>query len=398
MRLPDYKTTAGNKIELWSFALGGGDERFYVQNTNEEECRAYAEALSEAGYELYSSNEMSAGENYIKRVNLAYSFVCGERSAFIFWDASLHTCFVTSTPKTALPAREKSRKTSGNTQKLVFSQIALTAGGMSYVARLSDGSFLIIDGGKPNDTDVENLYAFLKNDLTPEQKPRISMWFFTHAHTDHIGLAVKFLKRYKNDVEISAFAHQFPDCDKINVACDLPEEKEMMLALLAAIEENFPKATVYYMHTGERYYFSGAELEVLSSMDNSFPSLYFSLNDTSVITRLKFDSGKVVMLLADATHHQSRALAHTYGTSLKSDYLQMAHHGLIGGDIELYKLINPDVCLWCIKPECFSGTLSGAKYQWCIGEGGLEYNAWIRDGGVKPREHYDHTKTVSFEM
>ena len=75
------------------------------------------------------------------------------------------------------------------------------------------------------------------------------------------------------------------------------------------------------MHTGERYYFPGAELEVLSSMDNSFPALYFSLNDTSVITRLKFDSGKVVMLLADATHHQSRALAHTYGTSLKSDYL-----------------------------------------------------------------------------
>jgi hypothetical protein len=145
-------------------------------------------------------------------------------------------------------------------------------------------------------------------------------------------------------------------------------------------------------------YFDGAELEILSSMDNSFPSLYFSLNDTSVISRLKFDNGKTVMLLADATHHLTRQRAATYKESLKSDYLQMAHHGLIGGDIELYKFIDPEVCLWPVKPECFSGTLEGQKYKWCLGEGGLEYNAWIRDDSVKVRQHYDHSETASFEF
>lgn len=395
MSLPIYKTTAGNLINLPGIMFD--DERFYVQNTNEEECRDYAKALSDAGFRLYDENEMSAGENYIKRVNLAYSFTGFGRAVFLFWDASLHTTFVVSTPETKLPSREK-LLASQNSEKPVLSQIGLKSGGMSYAVKLCDGSFLLIDGGNPSDTDVENLYAFLKKDLKCEEKPRVAMWFFTHAHTDHIGLAVKFLKRYKNDVEISSFAHQFPDCDKINVACDLPEEKEMMLSLLSAMEENYPKAEVYCMHTGQRYYFAGAVLEVLSSMDNSFPSLYFSLNDTSVITKLTFDSGKTLMLLADASHHVSRQLAATYGKSLKSDYLQMAHHGLIGGDIELYRLINPDVCLWPVKHECFLGTLKGQRYRWCLGEGGLEYNAWIRDETQKHREHYDHSETVSFVM
>ena len=398
MRLPDYKTVAGNRIELWSFALGGGDERFYVQNTNEEEARGYAEALAFCGYTLYDKNEISAGDNYIKRLNLSYTFVSRERYVFVFWDASLHTCFVVSTPPVSLPELKKDANLSENHGKCEFSQIALKAGGMSYVAKMKDGSFLIIDGGKAKDVDVENLYEFLRGNTEYGEKVRVSMWFFTHAHSDHIGLATKFLRKYKNEVEILSFAHQFPDCDKINVGCDMPEEKEIMLDLCAAIEENYPEAKSYYMHTGQRFYFAGATLEVLSSMDNSFPFLYFSLNDTSVITRLTFDSGKSVMLLADASHHISRALAHTYGTSLKSDYLQMAHHGFIGGDIDLYKAIDPDVCLWCVKPECFDGTLAGQKYQWCLGEGGLEYNVWIRDENVKKREHYDQRETVSFEF
>ena len=396
MSLPIFKTTAGNLIKLPSISFD--DERFYVQNTNEEECRSFAKALTAAGFVLYDENEMPAGENYIKRVNLAYSFKGFGRSVFVFWDASLHTSFVVSTPETELPPREKPASAEKCIQKPIFTQIGLKSGGMSYVLRLCDGSFLLIDGGNPSDVDVENLYSFLKKDLPCGEKPRIAMWFFTHAHSDHIGLAVKFLKKYKNCVEISSFAHQFPDCDKINVACDLPAEKEMMQALLTEIENDYPEATVYYMHTGQRYYFDGAVLEVLYSQDNSFPSLYFSLNDTSVVTRLKFDSGKSVMLLADASHHISRQLAASYGASLKSDYLQVAHHGLIGGDIELYRLINPDVCLWPVKHECFLGTLKGQRYRWCLGEGGLEYNAWIRDETQKHREHYDHSETVSFVM
>ena len=398
MILPNYKTTAGNRIDLPSISLGGADTRFYVQNTNEEECRAYAEALLASGFSLYDVNEMSSGDSYIKRTNLAYCFTGDNSCVFAFWDASLHTSFVVSTPKTLLPPKKESVKMSGSGEKCRFSQIALTAGGMSYVTKLCDGSFLIFDGGKDNETDVDNLYKFLKESSKNSGKIHISAWFFTHAHNDHIGLAVNFLRKYRSEIEVSAFAHQFPSCTNINVACDLPGEKQIMLDLCHVIENLYPESSVYYLYTGERFYFDGAELEILSSMDNNFPSLYFSLNDTSVISRLRFDNGKTVLLLADATHQISRQLSHTYGTSLKSDYLQMAHHGFIGGDIELYKLIDPDVCLWCVKQECFDGVLPGQKYQWCIGEGGLEYNAWIRDSSVKKREHYDHRATVSFEF
>ena len=107
MILPNYKTTAGNKIDLPSISLGGGDTRFYVQSTNEEECRAYVRTLTSVGYRLYDKNEISAGNNYVKRTNLAFILVADDSCVFVFWDASLHTSFVVSTPKTALPSLEK---------------------------------------------------------------------------------------------------------------------------------------------------------------------------------------------------------------------------------------------------------------------------------------------------
>lgn len=396
MTLPEYKTTAGNRLNLPG--VSSCDERFCVQNTNEEECLAYAQALLSSGFELYDKNEMPAGDNYIKRMNIAFSFKGEENCVFVFWDASQHTVFVVKTAPVSLPALKNADTSSGKCGKCTLSQIALAAGGMSYVVKLADGAFLVIDGGKTCDGDAENLYKFLKANVDDGNKPRIAMWFFTHAHSDHIGLATRFLKKYNDDVEILAVAHQFPDFDKVSLPYEPQEEKETMLELCRIIRESFPESSVYYMHTGQRYSFCGTVLEVLSSMDNTYPSLYYSLNDTSVITRLTFDSGSSVLLLADSTHVLSRQLFHTYGAYLKSDFMQMAHHGFIGGDIDLYKTVDPDVCLWPVKPECFNGTLLGQKYQWCLGEGGLEYNAWIRDSAVKPRLHYDHSETVSFEI
>lgn len=395
MSLPKFISNAGNMLNLPSLSFD--DERFYVQNSTEDECRDYAESLASNGYTLYDKNEIPSGNEYCRGVNLFYTFVSEGRHVFLFWDASLFTTFVISTPPSPLPNLKKPFSDSEIINKPQFSQLRLVSGGMSYVVKLSDGSFIIIDGGKPNATDIETLYTYLKSN-TRNGKPKIAMWFFTHAHNDHIGLAVKFLKLYKNDVEIASFAHQFPNCDNINVACDMPEEKELMMALLDSIKENFPNSTVYYMHTGQRYYFCGAELEVLASMDNSFPSLYFSLNDTSVITRLRFDSGKTVMLLADSSHHESRMLANTYGSYLKSDFMQLAHHGLLGGDIDLYRFIDPDICLWPVRQDRFDGTLENQKYQWCKGEGGLNYNVWIRDEKIKHREHYAQNETVTFEV
>ncbi|MBQ7879168.1 MAG: hypothetical protein IJ317_00820, partial [Clostridia bacterium] len=101
--------------------------------------------------------------------------------------------------------------------------------------------------------------------------------------------------------------------------------------------------------------------------------------------------------LGDCMSDNCRDMAHTYGDYLKSDILQVTHHGLIGGDRFLYEKIDAEICLWASNEERFLGTAKMA-YQWCLGEGGCSYNAYLRDESVKKRTHYHAGKTITIEI
>ena len=100
------------------------------------------------------------------------------------------------------------------------------------------------------------------------------------------------------------------------------------------------------------------------------------------------------MFLGDCMQYLCRQIAYIYGDYLKSDVLQVTHHGLIGGEIGLYKYIDPEVCLWSTSEKRFLGILEGQKYQWCIGEGGCDFNRWLRDDSVRVRKHYHLGETA----
>ena len=55
---------------------------------------------------------------------------------------------------------------------------------------------------------------------------------------------------------------------------------------------------------------------------------------------------QTILALADATHTVSTKLQDTYGSLLKSDIVQLAHHGTHPGHASLYTKINASVLLW----------------------------------------------------
>ena len=169
-------------------------------------------------------------------------------------------------------------------------------------------------------------------------------------------------------------------------------------ALENAIKNNYPSATVYTSHTGQVYSFDGVDVEILYSLDDTYPMVYPSPNEMSLALKLTFRNGESAILLGDCMNQACRQIAFTYGGYLKARIMQTAHHGLIGGDTYLYIMIDPKICLWDTQEERFNGKRITDKYQWCIGEGGCDYNRYLRDQSISKREHFINSKNNVFLM
>lgn len=396
MGLPEYYTVAGHKLEAG--CMDHEDVHFCIQCTTVEEVRAYAEELGKAGFTQYAYNEISAGSEAPYFANLFYTYVKEEKQIFISWFAALHVVHVVVMPSKALPATTKPELCAEDTTKPTFTMLKMK-GGLCLIAQLADAGFVIIDGGNYYAEDAQRLYEFLKDRTPKGKKPVIEMWLFTHMHCDHIDLPAHFIKDYAEQVEIRSFAQQFQDCKTIKLVI---ENIEKSLGFKIALEENikeyYAEADYYTLHAGQKYYFKGMEMEILWTGDDMYPAALDSFNELSVACRMTFDSGKTAMILGDCSHDPCRNLADIYGDYLKSDVLQLAHHGLIGGNKRLYQYIDPEVCFWATPEARFKGELAGQVYQWCIGEGGLDYNAWIRDPKVRVRQHYHNSITTTIDM
>lgn len=391
--LPAYVTADGEVLELYS--VGNGGYQVCIRNTTPEECRQYAILLEAFGFTKYSETQLPSGTAG-NEMNLFYTYFSSDLQVFLSWNTALSTSRIVFLRPEPLPDLERPVLTENDTVIPSISQMQVE-NGMSYVIQLKDGSFIVIDGGVYGWSDSKRLYDFLM-EKTPKEQPVIAAWMFTHPDPDHIELAREFISRYAGQVVIEAFAYNFPDCDVMDTKQDDQTIKLSIKVLEKNITDNYPDAITYTLHTGQVYYFKGVEIEILLTEEDVYPIQPSVYNDTSAAWRLSFDSGERFMVLGDCMHQVTEQLAATYGDYLKSDILQLAHHGLIGGDKELYQFIDPAVCFWATTEDRFNGTYTGEKYHWCLGEGGCDYNAWIRDETIRVREHYHNGVTTTLLM
>jgi hypothetical protein len=87
--------------------------------------------------------------------------------------------------------------------------------------------------------------------------------------------------------------------------------------------------------------------------------------------------GQTLLFLGDAHISQGNQLVAKYGDDLKSDFVQMSHHGQGGVSKEVYGVIAPTVCLWPSADWVFdnwNGNLSTFQTrEWMI-ELGVKYH------------------------
>ena len=100
------------------------------------------------------------------------------------------------------------------------------------------------------------------------------------------------------------------------------------------------------------------------------------INDSSIILRMTANGVKT-LFLADAEAQTTNLLNNMYGSTLKSDIMQIAHHGFSGGSTALYQKVAPKWTLWPTSQECFNQRTNGG------GNGNAQaQNKWARQNST----------------
>ena len=216
--------------------------------------------------------------------------------------------------------------------------------GMAMFYLLSDGTFLVFDGGH-NASDADNLYARLRDIATENGLPgvRISAWIITHFHADHVGAFASFVSNYSDRVKIDRAVFGVTSLDQGN---DATSGSSLAATAQAAMQRHQPNAAVVRLHTGQQLTLGDMTLEVLYTASDLAVGSLNDYNDASMVMRLSVN-GKTILMTGDAAPATWNLLAKKYGNYLKSDYLQVPHHGARGGGtVEAYRLIAPDELFW----------------------------------------------------
>ena len=406
--LPPYQTELGEAFEPYD--SGYGNFTVSILGTTLAEFKAFVSALIMNNGTVYAENEI-AGNLF---GTYLFTDADGEEAVtHLMYHPVVGNARIVYGKRGFLPAYDEKIYSSGSVRTAVMqyartaaynSQQATGAAGMAYIITLADGSFIVIDGGPRQkdehftkvcvdgewidgtpgeEQDCDKLYRLITERAPKGEKPVIAAWFITHAHGDHSDVAGDFLRKYKDEVDVKIAAYNLSD-PLIHPTKN--ERNDILSNTLHHIVEGFKiaGATHWDIHSGQRMSFPGCEVEILHTHEDYAPKPFAWCNHTSSAFRFRF-KGKTFLVLGDCESDLCQLLACKYGDYLKSNILQVTHHGANGGSMALNMVVDPDICFWPIDAYRFhtDARMLGFRH-------GYEYNWVLRNNEIRQRIHY-HT-------
>ena len=238
---------------------------------------------------------------------------------------------------------------------------------MGYILKTKNNKIIVVDGGTIDDT--ENLIKQIK-----KYGGKVDAWFLTHLHDDHLGA----FSNIANDeqIQIEKIYCSFNDYSWYEE--NEPARAEFSKQILEILKQDNIKDKVEEVSLNQDINIDDIKIEILGIKN---PEIIENAgNEQSMV--VKFDTGKTTFLvLGDTGIKSSEKLLKTKKEKLKSDIVQMAHHGQNGATKELYEQINPTICMWP-TPEWLWNNDSGegkGSGQWKT----LETRQWMEELKVK---------------
>jgi putative metallo-beta-lactamase domain protein len=239
---------------------------------------------------------------------------------------------------------------------------------MSYIITTKNKELIVVDGGL--DLDAEHLRQAII-----ARGGKVSAWFITHPHSDHVGALVKLINDGLQEISIDAVYYNFVDDDwyKRNEAY----RADMVLKAKEALAKLGAEKLHGNIKTGDLIQVDDVKIHVLND-----PYLFAvnSINNSSVALRMEIGS-KRVLFLGDMGPEAGAALLKDVGAEgLKADIVQMAHHGQYGVEKNVYEAIRPSICMWNSPAWLYDNDNGGG-----IGSGKwftLQVRSWMDELGV----------------
>jgi glyoxylase-like metal-dependent hydrolase (beta-lactamase superfamily II) len=253
-------------------------------------------------------------------------------------------------------------------KKIEIYQLAPVPGALmhSYLIKTPNGKLVMMDGGNEErymekaylSTAIRALLGIGEKDYF-----EIEAWFLTHGHDDHYGEMSMMLKEYDkySNYKINNIYFDFPDF--INSPW-----KDYNLSSLNNLKDrldNYAKINGIDCG-GKRYYdllngavinsksvedgltitIDGVNFEILQTYDETDDQV----NGNSLVIRVQDcnKKSKTCLFLGDASVVSGERLLKKYGKKLKSDIVQLAHHGQAGVDKPVYDAVDAELRLWPI--------------------------------------------------
>jgi beta-lactamase superfamily II metal-dependent hydrolase len=202
---------------------------------------------------------------------------------------------------------------------------------MSYVIKTKNGKVIVIDGGTTKDST--NLEKYIN-----KYGGKVDAWFFTHSHNDHTGAFDEIINT-NQDIKIGKI---YVTLNDLNWAKENdPTRYENYENFYSALDTK--KEVVEEVSIDEEINIDNVKIDILGVKN---PEITVNAgNNQSMVFKMKIND-KNILFLGDTGVESGNKLISTKKDKLKSDIVQMAHHGQNGVTEEFYKIVNPEICLW----------------------------------------------------
>lgn len=254
----------------------------------------------------------------------------------------------------------------------------------SFILKTREGKIIVIDGGHTQ--ELPRLIECLKS-VSGEEVPTVTAWIFSHMHGDHYGAYLRLNeeeafrdKLIVKDMYCNFLGREFLTEISSEAGPGYGPVWDTMMGSDKTIGAN-----IHVVQKGDIIAVDEIEFEVIHVPDIEFGKS-MNANDSSVVYKMTYDKGQTIMFLGDAEWVCDNDLLANCADKLKSDVVQVGHHGCGNVSRRCYELIDAKVYIWqCGERFWYQDSGEGLNTH---NVGFIRYRAFMKEIGVKNENVY----------